>query len=165
LKTEAFFAHYDGGMKRSLILSGALLLCALYSTATPYAQASPSDNRETANRLVQRFIADFNAMSTASFDEIFTEDYIEHSPATPSGRAGAKQFFESQYQQARVAHIRPHATIEDVLVDGDRVMLRIHITFTRNAKHYALEALDEWRISNGRFAEHWDTDQGPHPAP
>jgi predicted SnoaL-like aldol condensation-catalyzing enzyme len=152
-------------MKRSFFLAGALLVCVLYSATTACAQASPSDNRETANRLVQRFIADFNAMSTASFDEIFAEDYVDHNPTTPSGRAGAKRFFESQYQQARSAHIRPHAVIGDVLFDGDRVMLRLNISFIRNGKHYELEALDEWRISNGRFAEHWDSDQGPHPAP
>src|ERR1700722_19060028 len=102
-------------MKRSFILAGTLVLCVLYSAPVLSAQASPSDNRETANRLVQRFIADFNAMSTASFDEIFTEDYVEHNPTTPSGRTGAKQFFESQYQQARAAHIRPQARVEDVL--------------------------------------------------
>jgi predicted SnoaL-like aldol condensation-catalyzing enzyme len=133
------------------------------SLASP-AQAAPPTNRETANRLIRLFIDDFNAMRTSSFDQIFSDDYVEHNPTTPSGLAGTKRFFESQYRQARAAHIVPVGTIEDVLVDGDRVMLRLTVRFTRAGKHFSLEALDEWRLAGGRFVEHWDSDQGPHPA-
>ena len=74
-----------------------------------------------------------------------------------------KQAFADEFKQLQAQHITAHAAIESVLVDGDLVVLRQMTTLDKGGKHYQARSIDEWRIVDGRFGEHWDSDGTPHP--
>jgi predicted SnoaL-like aldol condensation-catalyzing enzyme len=146
---------------RPFVLAGAVL--GLVATIGGHAGAAPADNRELANRLVAQFVQAENAMNVSLFDDIFPQNYIQHNPDVAPGLAGVKQAFEAEFKQLSTAHISAHASVEDVLVDGDRVVLRQIVTLDKGAKHYQVRSIDEWRIVDGHFGEHWDSDSSPHP--
>jgi predicted SnoaL-like aldol condensation-catalyzing enzyme len=130
-----------------------------------HAGAAPTDNREVANRLVTQFVEAENTMNVALLDGVFPENYIQHNPDVPAGLAGVKKAFGDEFKELQAAHITAHSTVESVLVDGDLVVLRQMTTIEKNGKEYEARSIDEWRIVNGQFGEHWDNDSAPHPVP
>jgi predicted SnoaL-like aldol condensation-catalyzing enzyme len=148
---------------RSLAFAGAVL--GLIAAAAGHANAAPADNTEVANRLVAQFVEAENTMNLALFDGIFTENYIQHTPGIAPGLAGVKAVFADEFKELKSQNIVAHSTVEDVIVDGDLVVLRQHTTLQKGAKHYEMDGLDEWRIVDGRFGEHWDSDSAPRPVP
>lgn len=79
-------------------------------------------------------------------DEVGTDAYIEH------------------YRQLHRAFPDFHATIEDVLVDGDRIGLRLGLTGTHESEllgraptgtSVSFSAQIIYRLSDGRIAEEW----------
>lgn len=152
-------------MERSEV--AALAIGALLLAIVPGCRASTSakDHRELANRLVLQFVEAENAMNVSLFDEIFPENYIQHNPDVPPGRAGVKKVFGDQFKKIADAHLAPHWSAEDVIVDGDRVVLRQLVTFDKDGKHYQERSIDEWRVVDGQLGEHWDTDTAPRVVP
>jgi predicted SnoaL-like aldol condensation-catalyzing enzyme len=127
------------------------------------AGAAPADNRELANRLVTQFVEAENTMNVALFDDIFPQNYIQHNPDVAPGLAGVKKAFADEFAQLAAAHVSVHSTAESVVVDGDIVVLRQMTTIDKGGKRYEARGFDEWRIADGRLAEHWDGDGTPHP--
>jgi len=152
-------------MKRSSLNFFALAAAVLNLAAAlgTHAGAATLDNRELANRLVAQFVEAENTMNVALFDKIFLPNYIQHNPDVAPGLAGVKQAFVDEFKQLKAAHIVAHTTVENVLVDGDIVVLRQLTTLDKGAKHYEAREIDEWRIVDGHFGEHWDSDSAPHP--
>ena len=145
----------------ALALSGAAFGRA--GAAFGRAGAAPTDNRDLANHLVAQFVEAENTMNVALFDDIFPQNYIQHNPDVPPGLAGVKKAFEDEFAQLKAAHISVHSTAESVLVDGDIVVLRQVTTIDKGGKLYEARGFDEWRIADGRLAEHLDGDGTPHP--
>jgi predicted SnoaL-like aldol condensation-catalyzing enzyme len=143
------------------LLAAALL--GLGASLGGHAGAAAPDNREVANRLVAQFVEAENTMNVALFDDIFLTNYIQHDADVPPGLAGVKKAFAEEFKELAAAHITAHSTIESVLVDGDRVVLVQVTTIDKGAKHYEERGFDEWRIADGHFAEHWDSDAAPRP--
>jgi predicted SnoaL-like aldol condensation-catalyzing enzyme len=142
------------------------LICAALVLAAAIggrAGAASTGNRDVANHLVTEFVEAENTMNVALFDDIFPQNYIQHDPDVAPGLAGVKKAFQDEFAQLQAAHISTHSTAESVVVDGDIVVLRQVTTIDKGGKRYEARGFDEWRIADGRLAEHWDGDGTPHP--
>jgi steroid delta-isomerase-like uncharacterized protein len=111
---------------------------------------------------VRRFYTDaLDDGNLDAIDEIAVEDYIENGmvPGQGTGRQGLKD---------RVTILRnafaPRFTLEDVIAEGDRVVVRWknHCTHVGEfmgipptGKPYSIDGIDIYRLENGKMAEHW----------
>jgi steroid delta-isomerase-like uncharacterized protein len=120
---------------------------------------STETNKGLARRVFEEVL---NRRHLDLLDELAASDYIEHNPL-PGQRTGVDGIrdrytmlfnaFESQF------------TVEDVIAEGDKVVLRwsqagTHVgpIFGIPATHrsYRTSGIEIWRVENGRLAEHWD---------
>jgi len=127
--------------------------------STNFASATDLD----ANKLLVRsYIEDvFNKRQLAAIDRYILVDYAEHNPNLPPGLAGKRQFVAS----VLAGFSDYHAEIQDILAEGDKVVVRTRWTGTQDGSFLGLppsghrvsfSTADFYRIQNGRLAEHWD---------
>jgi len=117
---------------------------------------------ETNKKLVRRFYDEaLNDRRVEVIDELALADYAEHDPlpGQRDGLVGLKDrvtmFIEG---------LAPTFTVEDVIAEGDRVVVR----WTNNGTHvgaflgipptrrsFSIAGIDIYRVENDRMAEHW----------
>lgn len=154
--------HVNVNVKPALFACAAL--CAVVVAGGSRAAAQAVDNRQIANRLVSQFVEAQNTMNADLFDGVFATNYVQHNPHVPPGLKGVKNLFAAEFKQLKAHHIPLRVSAESVLVDGDRVVLVSITKFKQKGKWFQQRSLDEWRIADGRFAEHWDSDDAPTPS-
>ncbi len=120
---------------------------------------STEENLSLARQYIEQFL---NRGNMAIADNILSPDYRRY--LSPSSTP-----LNVDQQKQRIAGLRAafpdlHVTIEDVLVEGDRVAVRVVLHGTQRGaflgipptgKPVTVFALDVIRIENGRFVEHW----------
>lgn len=104
----------------------------------------------------------FNKHEIDRAGEFFAADFVEHNP-WPGMTADVKGFQEgTQALVAAVPDLR--CEIDDVLEDGDKVVVRNRIVGTNSGpfmgmpatgKHIDVQGIDIVRMTGGRIAEHW----------
>jgi steroid delta-isomerase-like uncharacterized protein len=119
-----------------------------------------ADNKELARRFYEVV---FNGGEIDRVEEFCTEDFVDHEegpPGLPEGIEGVKAFV----QMFREGFSDLHASVEDVLEEGDRVATRVRVTgthdgefmgFTPSGNRIDIETMDIVRIVDGKAAEHW----------
>jgi len=115
-------------------------------------------NKETARRYYEEVL---NKGDVDLLDEIADPGYVEHDPfpGTREGRDGLKD---------RVTMLKagldPHFTIEDVVAEGDKVVVRWinegsmvgeFLGLPANGKSFKVAGIDIHRLDDGKLAEHW----------
>jgi len=105
----------------------------------------------------------FNQGNIGLVDEILTPDFVEHEelpPGIPTGREGVKQLTS----MLRSAFPDFKATIEDMVAEGDKVVVRMTWTGTHQGdfmgipatgKRVSFGVIDIVRFAGDRFSEHW----------
>lgn len=86
------------------------------------------------------------------------EDYIQHNPNVPTGRAGFVEFFGKFAKPKPILdHIK--APLISIVAEGDLVVL----SFVQersdpkdSTKKYTTTWFDMFRLENGQIVEHWD---------
>ena len=119
---------------------------------------------EQNKALIVRFVEElFNRGNMGIVGEIFAPDFIEREqlpPGIPSGSEGVKVLTT----MLRSAFPDFKATIDDILADGDKVVIRMTWTGTQKGefmgvpatgKHVSFGVIDIIRIANGKVVEHW----------
>lgn len=117
---------------------------------------------KTNRAVVRRYYDEvLNAGAIGALDSLAVVEYVEHDPlpGQTTGLAGLKQ---------RVAMLRaafnPRFTIEDVIAEGDRVVVRwtnrgVHVGeflgMPPSGKPYTIAGIDIHRLQDGRMVEHW----------
>ena len=117
---------------------------------------------ETNKALVRRFYDQvLNGRRVQAIDELAVAGYDEHDPlpGQREGRDGLKDRVSML-----VEGLAPTFTVEDVVAEGDRVVVR----WTNSARHVgdflgipptgrscAIAGIDIYRLENERLAEHW----------
>ncbi len=105
----------------------------------------------------------YNQGNLAAADELFHADYIEHRPLPPNFPKGAG-IPKTMAALMRKAFPDLHMTIEDVLADGDKAVVRLTVQGTHVGEFMGLPATGRritWtethiaRYENGKVAEHW----------
>jgi predicted ester cyclase len=118
------------------------------------------ENKVLARRIIEEFI-NMNQPSVA--DEIFADDFINHSPQfnTTPDLAGLKQFI-SQFHQGFEDY---HLTIEDLIAEKDKVVGFVRNTGTHTGevlgippthKHVDFYSISILRIAGGKVKERWN---------
>ncbi len=119
---------------------------------------------EQDKALVARFIeAIFNQGNMKLADEVLASDFIEREqlpPGIPNGREGVKTLA----LMLRSAFPDFKATIEDILAEGDKVVVRMTWSGTQKGEFMGIPAtgkpisigvIDIIRVSDGKCVEHW----------
>jgi steroid delta-isomerase-like uncharacterized protein len=105
----------------------------------------------------------FNQGHAEIADELVANDFIDHAAAPgvptqgPASLKGTMAMFHAAFPDVR-------ATIDDVVAEGDRVVVRTHWHGTHRGdffgipptgKAFDLTAIDILRVVDGKAVEHW----------
>jgi predicted SnoaL-like aldol condensation-catalyzing enzyme len=96
----------------------------------------------------------------------FAPDFMDHGadvpPGTPPGPAGAMQYVGNALKKFPDMRV----TIEDMVAEGDRVVVRNVWTATEplQNKRISFRGIVIWRLSNRQLAERWAFLESPRPA-
>jgi steroid delta-isomerase-like uncharacterized protein len=114
-------------------------------------------NKDIARRLYEML----NASQVERAAELVSVDYLEHDPLPGQGlgREGAVDRFS-----ALTRALAPHFTLDDIIAEGDRVVVR----WTNNGTHigdfagmpasgrtFTIHGIDIYRVAAGELCEHW----------
>lgn len=136
-------------------LSATALTLAL-STQLFAGQAAPRDlTQEEANRtLVLAFYEQFfNQHNISEAAKVLTDDYRQHNPHVPDGKAPMVGYFSEFFK----ANPDARGKVVRSATDGDLVYLHVHSTDNKTDRGTAL--VDIFRVKDGRIVEHWDVIQ------
>ncbi len=133
---------------------GAAVPAAGKMTAVPPAARSTIDRERQNLTLVLKFSeVAFNLHDADVAAAMLTEDYIQHNPRVPNGRAGFIQFLKAS------AAARPafKSTILRSAASGDLVWTHVKVSDGSGKGDVVL--VNIFRVANGKIAEHWDVIQ------
>ena len=120
------------------------------------------DMAESIKDVARRYYdAVLNRGDVDLLDDLAAADYVEHDPLP--GQGDGRQGLKDRVTMIATAFSQTF-TIEDVIADGDRVVVR----WTGSGKHvgefmgipptgrsFTIAGIDIHRIEGGRMAEHW----------
>ncbi|MET4780624.1 ester cyclase [Glaciihabitans sp. UYNi722] len=111
--------------------------------------------------LARTYLKMLNTHEPDLVDEFVAEDYINHNPTVADGREANREFWTAFF--AGLSDLT--ATMEDLIISGDRVVGRFIYRGTHAAELLGIPAsgnkvemrsIDIWRVKDGLFVEHWD---------
>ena len=117
-----------------------------------------AQNKEIAKRLYEEV---FNQRRVAVLDELATDDYVEHDPLP--GQGTGLQGLKDRVT-ALIEGLDPQFTIEDVIAEDDKVVVRWTNSGTHTGaflgipptgRSFSIAGIDVYRIEEGKLAEHW----------
>jgi steroid delta-isomerase-like uncharacterized protein len=120
---------------------------------------------EANKRLVRRqFEALINHKDLTVIESDMADDFIDHDavPGSVPGLAGVRQHITGLHQNCPDLHV----TIEDIIAEGDRVVVRNTWRGTHSGplfgiaptgKSFVLKGIVVWRIRDDRICERWAT--------
>ena len=98
----------------------------------------------------------------STLDRFMRNDYIQHNPDVPQGKAGFRQFFEATFK----AMPDFKYNLKQIVADGDLVFIHCTTTATHTGGAWLgvppmgnklnFDVVDMFRIQDGLIAEHWD---------
>lgn len=118
---------------------------------------------EAGKALVRRAVEAFNAGDIAAVDVLFAPDFRDYDPSRvglPAGPEGIK----AVWGMMRAAFPDLTVVIEDMLAEGDKVVVRAQIRGTHRGELMGIpptgnavsfSVIDITRISGGQLAERW----------
>lgn len=127
--------------------------------STP-AAAFEHENKATIRRVIEEV---YNQGNLAVADELYTANAVRHDPATPDVPRGP-EFAKQITLRYRTAFPDLRLTIEDMIVDGDKVAVRWASTGTHlgelqgiapTGKNVSLGGITIVRFANGKIEEEW----------
>ena len=131
-----------------------LILCSAYPAFAA--------DQEANKRLFRDYLETvFNKRQIDAADRYLADGLIEHNPNLPQGLAGRKKFLANVF----AGFSDYHGEIQEILAEGDRIVVRILWTGTQDGPFLGRPATgrklrfataDFIRVENGKFAEHWD---------
>src|SRR5262245_31907671 len=118
---------------------------------------------ETNKRLVRRIPEElYNHWNLDLADELFALDYIEHTPLPPGFPTG-RQAIKTYVTLLRAAFPDFRYTVEDLIAEGERVVVRVTAEGTQSGEFMGLPATGKrarWtethicKIVDGKLVEH-----------
>ena len=114
-------------------------------------------NKQTITRLYELA----NAGRVEEIGDLVTPDYLEHDPVPGQGvgREGAIDRFS-----ILVGSLAPSFTVEDVIAEGDRIVVRwtnagTHVGefagIPATGRAFTISGIDIYRVEGDLLAEHW----------
>ena len=92
-------------------------------------------------------------IADVNFAASFVDRGADVPPGTPPGPAGAKQYVGGAYKRFPDIHVE----IEDMIAEGDKVVVRNHWTGTdaKSGERIEFYGIVIWRIAEGKIMERW----------
>ena len=122
---------------------------------------------EEMKRFVRQHFEDFvNRQDLSAADRNIAPEYHEHGTDAPEnsppGPEGPKRYLAAAFKRFPDIHV----TIEDIIAEGDRVVVRNTWRATDNTSGRKIRfgGIVIWRIAHGQLAERWAYLQAPQPA-
>jgi steroid delta-isomerase-like uncharacterized protein len=117
---------------------------------------------EGSKDLVQRLYTHLNDGDVEAVGDLVSQDYVEHNPlpGQGSGRDGVLDRFSMI-----TVGLAPRFTIEDLVAEGDRVVVRwtnagTHVAefagMPATGRPFTIAGIDIYRVADGLLREHWD---------
>jgi steroid delta-isomerase-like uncharacterized protein len=116
---------------------------------------------ETKEVVLRYYDEVLNAGNVDALGALAVPDYDEHDPLP--GQANGLEGLEQRVQMLRSA-FRPHFTVDDVIAEQDKVVVRwtnrgTHVGeflgMPPTGKSFAMSGIDIHRLRGGKLAEHW----------
>jgi predicted ester cyclase len=118
---------------------------------------------EMKNFVKHHFEVFVNQKDSTQAERSFAPDFLDHDEPTgiEVGIESAKAMMEKAYLRWPDLHV----TVEDILAEGDRVMVRNRWTATESSSGQRVEfhGFVLWRFANRKIVERWATLTPPRP--
>jgi predicted ester cyclase len=129
------------------------------------AKADPGLNLEEMKTFVRNHFEDFvNRKKSAVALKNFSKDFLDHDEpgGVAVGAEAAQKMMEGVYQFWPDLHV----TVEEILAEGDKVVVRNSWRATDKATGKGIEfhGFVLWRFANRKIVERWATITSPKPA-
>lgn len=120
---------------------------------------STEDNKAIVKRYYTEVL---NGRNLDLIDELAVEDYVENDPFP--GQGNGRRDLKARAQLILGAFNPVRFTVEDVVAEGDRVVVRWSQVGTQSGpfmgmpptgREYGINGIDIHALRNGRMAEHW----------
>jgi steroid delta-isomerase-like uncharacterized protein len=119
-------------------------------------------SKEEIKALGDRFVQAWDKGDWLVLDELLADDFVFHVavPGLTPDRDGYKRFFDMHH----TAFPDFQATVEDVIVEGDKIMHRMKWSGTHKGEFMGIAPTDKQvtlslitieRVANGKIAEQW----------
>lgn len=116
------------------------------------------DDAEKMKQFIRNHFEEFvNRRNLEVADVNFAPDFVDHGsdvpPGTPPGPQGAKQYVGGALKRFPDMHV----TVEDVIAEGDKVVVRNtwQGTDRNSGKKLRFGGIVIWRVSEGKITERW----------
>ncbi|MEH1881229.1 ester cyclase [Nostoc sp.] len=98
-----------------------------------------------------------NRKNSAIAYQNFAPDYLDHNE--PYGKSVGFEPAKHMIEEAYVKYPDLHVTVEDIIAEGDKVMVRNIWRGIDSSTHKKIEftGFVLWRLANGKIAERWAT--------
>jgi steroid delta-isomerase-like uncharacterized protein len=146
----------------SKALSALFFIILFTSGGTTMAQDAAVKQELTNKQILAEFGAEvFGKKDLSNLQKYMQDDYIQHNPLVPQGAAGFKTFFADWFKAVPDWSY----TLTKIVSEGDTVWAYGTYSGTQTGdwlgipathKSYRIDAVDIFRIENGKLAEHWD---------
>jgi steroid delta-isomerase-like uncharacterized protein len=124
----------------------------------PNKEKAMSRNKEIARRIYEDVL---NKRDLDLLDELVSPDYIEHDPLPGQGTGipGMRDRYTMLFNG-----LDPHFTINDVIADDDKVVVRWTNSGTNvgeflgipaTDRSFSISGIDIYRLEDEKLAEHW----------
>jgi len=134
---------------------------AAMETAHPTTGFTHSGMKDFVRNHFEEFV---NRQNIDIGDVNFAPQFVDHGsdvpPGTPPGPAGAKQYVAGVLKKFPDTHV----TIEDIIAEGDKVVVRNtwRATDTATGKKLQFAGIVIWRIAHRQLVERWAYLEAPH---
>lgn len=145
-------------MKKVLLATALVLSIATLSTVqateTQPVLKAKSQTEQNKKIVVNFYNGVFQKHEVKAYsDRYIGNQYIQHNPHVPDGKAPFVNYFTQYFKENPTAK----STIKRAVADGDLVWLHVHST--QNSKNLGTAVVDIFRVENGKIVEHWDVQQ------
>ena len=151
--------QYEGTLRQSLRRWGAYEDAAVYAALrTEYTEENMSTEQNKA--IVHRAFDElFNQRHAEVIDELWAKEFI-HTP----GQQGLDTWKEGMVSTLAVAPPDLHLAIEDMIAEGDKVVVRFTWSFTHTVPFFGAEPTGKYiswtgisinRLRDGKIVEEW----------
>ena len=115
----------------------------------------------TGKQLAESYLVMLNTHEPDLVDRFVAEEYRNHNAFVADGREANREFWTGFFS----ALPDLSATMEDLVISGDRVVGRFVYRGTHSGEFMGIPAtgnavemrsIDIWRVEEGMFVEHWD---------
>jgi predicted SnoaL-like aldol condensation-catalyzing enzyme len=132
-------------------------------TVNPKTGMTHTEMREFIRNHFEEFVNRKNVdIGNVNFAPHFVDHGADVPPGMPPGPAGAIAYVASALRKFPDLHV----TIEDMIAEDDKVVVRNHwtATDTQAGKQLEFRGIVIWRITDRQIVERWAYLEAPHPA-